>query len=352
MSTRWLPIVLLAASVVESAPPDEVQQLTFCPASRDCLQWSADPGDESYRLYRGDLFGLPALTDIAIDSCLLDSPIEATSGPQRTEAPDPGGLLWYLVNAVNGDGEGSSGGARILDPDPEPCPFVCNPDYAAAPHVGSSEAPGQGGCPAGMNRVDAFCVDRYEASLVTVPDGRPWSPYFHPGAQPMRAVSVAGAVPQAYIDRVSAAAACAQAGKRLCTDAEWLRACRGPTMTTYPYGDTAQPGSCNDQRATHPAVEYFGTTEPWIFSELDQPCLDQLPDSVAATGANAGCVSAESLFDMVGNLHEWTADTAGTFRGGYYVEAQINGAGCLYSTTAHATTHWDFGTGFRCCADP
>jgi len=33
----------------------------------------------------------------------------------------------------------------------------------------------------------------------------------------------------------------------------------------------------------------------------------------------------------MGNLEEWTSDTAGTFRGGYYVD-----------TTS---------TGFRCCAD-
>ena len=38
---------------------------------------------------------------------------------------------------------------------------------------------------------------------------------------------------------------------------------------------------------------------------------------------------------MMGNLHEWTADPAGTFRGGYYVDTVINGNGCLYATTAH-----------------
>jgi hypothetical protein len=54
----------------------------------------------------------------------------------------------------------------------------------------------------------------------------------------------------------------------------------------------------------------------------------------------------------VGNLHEWTADPAGTFRGGFYVDTKLNGPGCLYATTAHDSSHWDYSTGFRCCADP
>jgi hypothetical protein len=30
-------------------------------------------------------------------------------------------------------------------------------------------------------------------------------------------------------------------------------------MTTYPYGNTREPGVCNDARAVHPAVELYGT---------------------------------------------------------------------------------------------
>jgi sulfatase modifying factor 1 len=39
------------------------------------------------------------------------------------------------------------------------------------------------------------------------------------------------------------------------------------------------------------------------------------------------------------------------FRGGYYVDTSLNGNGCLYATTAHDTSYWDYSTGFRCCAD-
>lgn len=200
--------------------------------------------------------------------------------------------------------------------------------------------------------VTDFCVDDFEASLVRVDDGSPWSPYVNPGAVAVRAVSVAGAVPQAYINQQQALAACTNAGKRLCTDSEWLRACRGPSNSTYPYGPARVDGTCNDHRDVHPAVEYFETTEAWIFSEIDNACLDQLPDSLAPAGAYSACVAADGAHDLMGNLNEWTAAAAGTYRGGYYVDTRINGDGCSYATTAHDVTYWDFGTGFRCCADP
>jgi hypothetical protein len=223
--------------------------------------------------------------------------------------------------------------------------IACDPDQAPLPNACLAEEPGDPGCPAGMAKIDAFCIDRFEAALAD------WSPYVHPTGD-LRAASLRGAVPQAYISQTQAAAACTAAGKRLCTDAEWLRACQGPSTTTYPYGNTRQPGVCNDARAQHPAVELYGTSDSWIFSHLDSPCLNQEPNGLALTGAHAGCVSAEGAFDMMGNLHEWTADPAGTFRGGYYVDTQINGNGCLYATTAHDTSYWDYSTGFRCCATP
>ncbi|AKF05156.1 SUMF1/EgtB/PvdO family nonheme iron enzyme [Sandaracinus amylolyticus] len=230
---------------------------------------------------------------------------------------------------------------------------TCDPDARPLPNEGLVEEPGEDGCPAGMVRVtDAFCIDRFEASLVEVlGDGstRGWSPYFEPVGARVRARSLRGAVPQGYVRETQAAAACAEAGKRLCTNAEWLRACQGSSGATYPYGATRMPGWCNDARAQHPAVEYFMTSADWIYSELDHPCLSQLPDSLARTGDHAMCESESGALDMMGNLHEWTSDPAGTFRGGFYVDTARNGPGCLYATTAHDVSHRDYSTGFRCC---
>ncbi|MSP26138.1 MAG: hypothetical protein EXR75_13470 [Myxococcales bacterium] len=229
---------------------------------------------------------------------------------------------------------------------------ACHPETVPQPNLGLVEPPGVGGCPAGMVPVATFCIDRVEAALVRTSDGGPVSPYFNPEMASVRAVAIPFAVPQAYIHQEQASDACLNSGKRLCETAEWLRACQGPATTTYPYGDKLLLGLCNDHRAVHPAVELFGTTDSWIFSQLDNACLNQLPLSLALTGSLPGCETAEGALDMMGNLHEWTADPAGTFRGGFYVDTQLNGPGCLYATTAHNTLHWDYSTGFRCCADP
>jgi sulfatase modifying factor 1 len=243
------------------------------------------------------------------------------------------------------------GPAEIQCCAPLPDGGECDPEAHPLPNVGIEEPAGMGGCPAGMIDVADFCVDRYEAFLVTYPDEDPVSPYFNPDGESMIARSAPGAVPQGYIDQPQAEDACLAAGKRLCSDDEWLRACQGPDETVYPYGDDREPGVCNDARAQHPAIEYFGTSDDWIWSELGHPCLNQLDDGLATTGQYDGCETFEGAFDMMGNLHEWTSDPAGTFRGGFYVDTEVNGDGCLYRTGAHDVTHWDYSTGFRCCAD-
>ena len=92
-------------------------------------------------------------------------------------------------------------------------------------------------------------------------------------------------------------------------------------------------------------------TMPELVKRLSQGRIQAMLYHVLA-GARDECVTAEGAFDMMGNLHEWTADPAGTFRGGFYVDTAINGNGCLYATTAHDVSHWDYSTGFRCCATP
>ena len=200
---------------------------------------------------------------------------------------------------------------------------------------------GTGPCPPGMAPVEGFCIDRYEAHL----EGQ--SPYEVPAGGV--AASAAGEVPQGYISGEVAAAACEAAGKRLCTLDEWLRACQGPGGTTYPYGETYDPAACNEGRATHPVVELFGASADWSTTQMNDPRLNQLADSLDPGGANPGCVSAEGVYDLHGNLHEWIDDPAGTFKGGFYVDASLNGPGCTYTTTAHSLSYHDYSTGFRCC---
>ncbi len=299
-----------------------------------------------------------AVSDAAIaDAAGCLAPDAAPSNPATGPACTANGIPGQCLDVAACTGSRTpvagqcAGGASIECCTPRFAAGVtCDPDVHVQPNACLVEEVGDPGCLSGMARVGSICVDRFEAALVDATDGKPWSPYFPP-PNTVRAVALRGAVPQGFISQLAASAACTASGKRLCTDTEWLRACQGPSGTTFPYGNTRQPGTCNDARAVHPAVELYGTSDSWIFSHLDSPCLSQEADGLDRAGANPGCVTAEGIFDMMGNLHEWTADPAGTFRGGFYVDTKLNGDGCLYATTAHTTSYDDYSTGFRCCAD-
>jgi formylglycine-generating enzyme len=212
-------------------------------------------------------------------------------------------------------------------------------------------------CPSGMAPIEGrYCIDRYEDALVEVtPTGlRGFSPYSMVGGKLVRAVSQRGRVPQGYISGREAARACSQAGKRLCTLAEWRSACLGPQKLTWSYGPARIDGMCNDKRALHPITELFGPgngPNVWNMDTMNDPRVDQLPHSVSRSGAYPLCTNSYGVYDMVGNLEEWIADPDGTFVGGFFVEANLNGQGCYVTTTAHEMDYHDYSTGFRCCAD-
>jgi formylglycine-generating enzyme len=228
-------------------------------------------------------------------------------------------------------------------------------------------------CPEGMARVDAFCIDRYEAHLVEAraPE-RVLRPFDRPGPS-IRAMarSRAGVVPQAYLDRHQAADACRAAGKRLCRAREWYRACAGARAARYPYGDAESPGRCNTGKG-HVMQKVFGTVRFTFADHYNNPRLNQEPGFLATAGAYAACVSEDGVHDMVGNLHEWVEDSVspelrrqvpletsahllgpvgnGVFMGGYYSSRGEHGAGCAYATTNHRPEYHDYSIGFRCCA--
>ncbi len=214
-------------------------------------------------------------------------------------------------------------------------------------------------CPADMAAVASrFCVDRYEGSLVArTADGdtRPHSPYATPfpvDGVTYLARSVSGVVPQGYISAAQAERACKASGKRLCQAAEWRVACGGSDGTAYPYGPTKVAGRCRDSGKA-PMLTFHAATmkKGWGLTELNDPRNNELEDTVAKTGSLPECVNDWGAYDMVGNLHEWTADPNGTFQGGYWLDTSEHGDGCAYRTIAHGFEYRDYSTGFRCCAE-
>jgi sulfatase modifying factor 1 len=92
-----------------------------------------------------------------------------------------------------------------------------------------------------------------------------------------------GAIPTSSVTRDEAVELCSAQGKRLCTELELERACKGPNNTTYPYGDTYRAATCatGSQRT-------------------------QVPN-----GVNAACKSGFGVPDLVGTVFVWTASDWG-----------------------------------------
>lgn len=224
-------------------------------------------------------------------------------------------------------------------------------------------------CPTEMSLVwrfqGAYCVDRWEASLVQVSGERttPWpnNRDIDGRAQQFRAVSRPGVRPQGYISALQARVVCANAGKRLCETDEWVRACRGPALTRYPYGNERRANVCNDRFKVldhHPVPILWakdgrtpGDTQMWFPEFMNDPRLHELAHTTVPTGSAQGCTNDYGVFDMVGNLHEWVNDDSGTFFGGFFMDTFQNGEGCEYRTIGHGAEYHDYSIGFRCCAD-
>ena len=240
--------------------------------------------------------------------------------------------------------------------------------------------PASGPCPAEMSHIGGFCVDRWEAHLVTVADDG--TKQLHPHYERPRegvsyqARSAPSVFPQAYISKNESARACKAAGKRLCHWIEWRRACQGRRWLRYPYGNGARKGACNIAK-DHQLREMFGNDPGrWKYEDhFNSPQLNQNPGFLARTGAHEQCASPDGIYDMAGNVHEWVHTKVTSafvrrieeegverdeqpwqpgnamFLGGFYSTIDELGPGCHYTTLAHGPNYHDYSTGFRCCAD-
>lgn len=253
------------------------------------------------------------------------------------------------------------------------------PAEPAAARNTPAQVPPKPRCSSDMALVEDTCVDRYEAHLLEQrADGtlEPHPYYQRPEKGRYVAASKAGTKPQAYISQVEAAAACDNAGKRLCSVQEWRRACTGAKAKTYPYGASYEKGRCNVGKKHLLSIMHGAHAGGWTYAHFNDPELDRVDGFLALTGEYAGCTSAEGVADLVGNLHEWVADRVdatlprklplpaiiqrrigrhtgnGIFMGGFFSTLNQHGEGCDFTTAAHDPRYHDYSTGFRCCADP
>ena len=131
-------------------------------------------------------------------------------------------------------------------------------------------------CAEGMARIDAYwgsyCIDKFEAH----------------DAGSGKAGSAPGKAPWTMIDWNDAKAACTAAGKRLCTDAEWKAACN---LDGKKYDLTEE-----ESDETYGCNTYCSSEE----------CTNDDPASNAATGSHPLCRSDRDVYDMIGNVMEYT----------------------------------------------
>ncbi|MBX3204655.1 MAG: SUMF1/EgtB/PvdO family nonheme iron enzyme [Labilithrix sp.] len=140
------------------------------------------------------------------------------------------------------------------------------------------------------------------------------------------------AIPTSNVSRDEAEQLCASKGKRLCSELEWERACKGPESTTYEYGDAYRKEACGTGVALEQA-------------------------SRRPTGEHAQCKSGFGVAEMHGGVWEWTSsawgrgsrDAAqGVLRGGNSLAGEL--VGRCANAIARSPSKKSPTMGLRCCA--
>jgi formylglycine-generating enzyme required for sulfatase activity len=132
--------------------------------------------------------------------------------------------------------------------------------------------------------------------------------------------------PTAFVSLYQANDSCFSKGKRLCATDEWVVACSGPFGWAYPYGDVYEPNACGTQDTT-----------------------------VRPSGSRPECRGYFDVYDMSGNLAEWTNTRATrnpqfyNVKGGFWASGA--GVTCRDTRYSYFPQNRHNPVGFRCCKD-
>lgn len=170
-------------------------------------------------------------------------------------------------------------------------------------------------------------IDAYEAS-------RPDAQADSPGNSTARACSKPNALPWTNVTPVEAAAACAAAGKRLCSEQEWQRACVSSTGScTWSFN-----ASCTTANSSVCNVYERGLGAP------------------TASGSASACYvewgAQARIHDLTGNVREWVQPRAAgqnPLRGGSF-DTVLDGATCSFAFLSLNDAFRYANSGFRCCS--
>lgn len=247
---------------------------------------------------------------------------EATDAREKTNAGCPAGMV-RVKGAFRREGGGLSTGeverlqdAACTDWISKEFPARCrtyDPDKVAA---AIEKIP-----TAAMD----YCIDRYE----------------YPNKH--------GEYPMIVATFREAEATCKKNQKRLCTENEWTFACEGEEAKPYPYGYARDAEACVIDRAWRPFTE--GALQPRDGDQARAE-LDHLWQG-EPSGSRPACRSPFGVYDMTGNVDEWTRSVNPTgytsiLKGGYWGPVR---ARCRPSTRAHNEDFVAYQQSFRCCAE-
>ncbi len=169
-----------------------------------------------------------------------------------------------------------------------------------------------------------FCIDRFE----------------YPSRK--------GQNPMVVVTWTEAKALCENDGKRLCSEAEWTFACEGEEASPYPNGYERDETACVMDRVWRPFSQAAMNPRDGEVAKLEMDRLWQGEPS----GSRAKCRSAFGVYDLTGNVDEWTTSTqtsgfSSVLKGGYWGQVR---ARCRPATRAHDETFVAYQQGFRCCS--
>ena len=171
-----------------------------------------------------------------------------------------------------------------------------------------------------------FCIDRFE----------------YPNRK--------GEYPVVLVDWNEAGGLCKAQSKRLCTEDEWTFACEGEEGIPYGYGYVRDLEACLVDKPWRP---FRGSWALWgRASEQAKRELDELWQGTAS-GTRPKCRSPFGVYDMIGNVDEWTRSSRpgrpSILKGGYWGPVRTR---CRPTTRAHGETHVFYQEGVRCCSEP